>query len=378
MKILLITEFFPDLNAPVFSGGVETRAFNISKYLSVNNSVTVIARLLEGQRKKESLGNLEVIRLGNSQRSVEANIKSIFSRLKFQLLAYKEGINKKADIVEGSNFVSYLPAYFIGRKQKIPKVAWYPDVFQGQWVKLFGNILGLFGEVVERLTLSLNWNGFIAISSSTKNKLMLHNPKGKIEVIYCGVDGEELGKGAKFKNPTIIAVSRLVNYKHIDMIIKSISALKREVSDLKLIIIGTGPEENKLKELVSSLNLSSSITFQKNLKREKLLEFLRKSHILCHPSSEEGFGIVVLESLASNTPYVASRIPSISEITKGGLGGELVNPHDQDDLNDKLLSLLENSAKYRAKQKEGLELVKNYYWQNISDQTQTYYQSLIK
>lgn len=354
MNILLVTEFFPKINNPIFTGGVEARSFYIAKYLSKNHKIFIISRLLKDQKTSEQSGNIKIKRLGLPQDSSQASINSIFSRLLFQFQAFFTGIKIKADIVEGSNFISYLPAFFIAKRLKVPKIAWYPDVFIGKWVSLFGPLLGFFGETVERLILKLPWNGVIAISQSTKNKLVQNGYKKNIQVIPCGIDISEFSTVAKFKNPTIITVSRLEKYKRIDML--------KDIRNINIIIVGTGPEEENLKKLIPNA------IFKKNLPRNKLINLLEKSHILCHPSTEEGFGIVLIEALAANTPYIASNIPVIKEITENGQGGILT-----EDISTAVMSLIKNKKLYNSKQKEGAKLIKKYSWSVIGQQTEKYF-----
>lgn len=373
MNILLITEFYPSLRNPIFTGGVETRAYFVSKYLAKTNNVKIISRLISGQKTKESEGNLSILRLGPPQDSSEASYSSLFSRFIFQLQAYLEGIKYHADVVEGSNYLTYIPAFLVGKKLNIPKFAWYPDVFTGKWFKLFGPFLGILGEITERLSLYLSWDGIIAISKTTREKIISYKKNSKVKVIYCGIDKNEFITSKKFENPTIIVVSRLLKYKSIDDAIRAVSIAGKTIKNLRLIIIGNGPQETNLKELVSKLSLNSAVEFKKNLSRTELLTILGKSHILCHPSTEEGFGIVILESLAAGTPYIASNISSISEITQKGKGGTLIKSGDIEGIAEKIIFLFKDQTNYNKLVTEGKELIINNYWQNIAKETENYF-----
>jgi glycosyltransferase involved in cell wall biosynthesis len=275
----------------------------------------------------------------------------------FQFQAFFEGIKIKADVVEGSNFITYLPSFVIAKKLNVPCIAWYPDVFIGKWLNIFGPFLGLFGEILERLVLKLPWDGVIAISQSTKEKLIKSGFKRKITVIPCGVDLKEFSKSEKFKKPTVIAVSRLEKYKRIDLL--------KNIRNVNIIIVGTGPEEENLKKIIPNA------IFKKNLPRKELISLLEKSHILCHPSTEEGFGIVLIEALAANTPYIASNIPAIKEITENGQGGILT-----EDISSAIISLVKNKKLYNSKQKEGEKLINKYNWKNIGRDTYEYYRNI--
>lgn len=91
--------------------------------------------------------------------------------------------------------------------------------------------------------------------------------------------------------------------------------------DLKAKIVGTGPEEQKLMGLVKEKNLYNNITFCGFVeKHEDVLKIINSSHIFCLPSKVEGFGIVIVESLGCEVPFVASNIAPIVE-TSGKKGG---------------------------------------------------------
>lgn len=375
MRILLITEFFPQGKDLRFSGGVEARTFFVAKYLAKKHKVTVLTSLLGASSKKEKMLGFEIYRVG-PRRNYSPTIGDFFLRIKFITEALSFAKNLDLELVEGSNFLTHFIAWRIARRKKIKAVAWYPDVWIGNWLKNVGP-LGLFGEFLERLNLKLGFDAYIAISRQTARKLKKYT-NGKIMVIPCGVEQKEFRSAQrKFAKPTIISVTRLTKYKNLKNLIFAFAHLSKKIKDSRLIIIGTGPDYHSLKNLISALKLPSKVRFLLNLPRNKLLETVKKSHLFCMTSRVEGFGIATIEATAAGLPYVISDIPVHREVTKNGQGGFLVNPNRPIEISQKLRGLLTDHNLYRKKQKEAIRLAHTYNWQKISKETEKLYQSLL-
>lgn len=379
MKILFITEFFPDLNLLNFSGGVETRTYFIAKNLSKKHKVIILSRRKKGEKKAEEIGNLKIYRLGKEILNIEAKFSSVFSRFNFIIQSFIYSFKIKADLVEGSNFVSFPSAWFIGLIKNIPKIAWYPDLLGNEWFKNFDFLTGLTGLISENIGLLFPWSRVIALSQETKKKLLKAGiNKGKIDVIYGGVDfhfSRQINK--KFERPTICTISRLVPYKNIDCLIKAISMVKQKIKNISLIIIGKGPEEMKLKKLVQDLRIVENVQFKKDLTYKNLLSILSKSKIFSLPSEIEGFGLATIEAVGLGVPYIISDIPINHEVTKGK-GGLFFIKNNTEDLSKKIIKLTEDKDLYSKLKKETRELVSSYSWQEISRQTELVYEKAIK
>ncbi|MGD0954380.1 MAG: glycosyltransferase family 4 protein, partial [Methanotrichaceae archaeon] len=341
MKIGIISEYFPKNDKVDIRGGAEARAYYLAKNMAQNNDVTVITSREYGTNDRDIIKGIEIYRVGNKKNYCQGGF--IKERLSFIKGAIQIGDKLDLDIVEGASFLGYPCAWKIGGSLNIPRVITYHDVWIGRWIKNIG-VSGIYGEALERCMLSRKWNLIIANSKYTKDKLQacgINNTR--IEIIYNGVDlGEyEHINATKFENPTISIVSRLVKYKHVDDIIKALSILKRSIAKIQLIIIGTGPEDINLKNLVRDLKLERNVSFLGFVEdRRNIIRIMKASHAFVLCSTVEGFGMVIIEAMASGTPYVASNIAPIREITGNGIGGLLYMPTDYQDLALKLKMVL--------------------------------------
>lgn len=107
------------------------------------------------------------------------------------------------------------------------------------------------------------------------------------------------------KNNLIVFVGRLVSDKGIDLLINAISILNKEKKLYQLLIIGCGPEEKKILDLIKFLNLMDVVFFKGVLKGKELAYELNKCEIMVIPSRwKEPFGIVALEGLACGCKIV--------------------------------------------------------------------------
>jgi len=120
------------------------------------------------------------------------------------------------------------------------------------------------------------------------------------EVIYPPVETERFSIYQKNlqQNDYFLIVGRLITYKHFEIAIETFKN-----SDEKLKIIGTGPEENKLKKLAAN---NKNIEFLGWIEDDKLPEYYAKAKALIFPQ-EEDFGISAVEAMALGKPVIAYR-----------------------------------------------------------------------
>jgi len=376
VKIVIVTEFFPKSEKVEIRGGVEARAFHVAKQLAKTHDVTVLTTREHGTEKKDEFLGIEVLRLGKERKYSQKG--SLVERLSFIMEGGK--IKGEFDVVDGYNFISYPLAWKIAQRNGAPAVATYHEVWLGRWVKNIG-ISGILGELLERYVLSRSWDKFIAVSRFTENKLEERGIlKEGIEVIPNGIEINEYRKTKvkKFPVPTICCISRLVEYKHVNDLLNALAIVKKDIPEVRCKIIGTGPEEKRLKSLAIKLNLQKNVEFLGFVEDHgDVVRILKASHVFCLPSVVEGFGLVLLEAMASQVPYVASEIEPLVETTnrKGGL---FFKPRDHRDLANKLLQLLKHKKLQRDFAKKGFRQAKRYDWESITTKIEDVYKGLEK
>ncbi len=374
MKICLLTEYFPTGSICDIRGGAEVVAFYEAKYLSRNHDIEVITSFERGTKRSDVFENIKVFRCGKTRNYVQKN--AFFDRFLFMRGAYLFSKRQKYDLVVGFNFITYPVAWKISKKLMVPCIIRYHDVLIGKWVRSFG-FTGLIGELVERYTLSRKFAAIIAVSNYTAANLKRYfRDKTKIYVVHNGVEVPGMSP-LKAQCPTVVCVSRLVQYKHVDDLLNAAAILLKDFPDMQCKIIGTGPEEDKLKHLARQIGIGEHVKFFGFVRdHKKLLNMIGSSHVFCLPSSLEGFGIVILESMACAVPFVAADIPPIVEVSdkKGGL---FFSCRDVEDLAGKISMIIKDTQLQNRLMVEGRQRANEFLWIDISKKTEAIYEKTI-
>ena len=118
----------------------------------------------------------------------------------------------------------------------------------------------------------------------------------------------ELGKG--IGDIFLITTSRLVHKNAVDDCISALALLPQEV---KLLVLGTGPDETALREHAEKLNVSERIQFLGQKSHEELPRYLNASDIFIRPSRSEGMGNSFVEAMAAGLPVIATQEGGLSD-----------------------------------------------------------------
>ncbi len=377
MKLLILTEFFPNSNKAEITGGVENRVYYVSRELAKTNDVYIICSLQPGLKKQTVVNNVNIYRIGLvfSYTSTGNLIKRTLFGLNLMLKLPFFIKKNKIDAVDAQSFFCYPSALFVKNS-----FLTYHETWLNNWVKNTHSFLGIIGEIAERFVLfcaRLSSKRFISVSEFTKKKLIKNEiPKNNIVVISNGIrlDKYKIIKAKKTKYPTLCFAGRLVSHKRVKDIITAIFILKKDYPKIKCKIIGDGPEKKKLAKLTKQLGLNKNIEFLGFVKNhDDVIKTIKSSHLLIHPGTVEGFGITLLESMACGVPYVCSDIEVFKEITSNGKGGLLFERKNPEDLANKIKELLNKKGLYKKKVKEALTFVKKYDWKIIAKKLETTY-----
>jgi len=113
------------------------------------------------------------------------------------------------------------------------------------------------------------------------------------------------GQSGASKRIDCIFIGRLLAHKHVDVFLRAL-ALAPGVTGL---IVGSGPEKNRLIELAGELGLSDRVHFESPETHEAVLDRLRSARLLVFPSTREGFGVAVLEANSCGVPALVVQHP---------------------------------------------------------------------
>lgn len=139
-----------------------------------------------------------------------------------------------------------------------------------------------------------------------------------------------------------VAASRLVYSKGYDIVLRAVALLRTELRDrLRIVIIGSGPEEARLKELSHSLAISGKISFVPWLEHEDYERALAAAHFFIHPARFDAFGGGTLYAMGMGVPVIGSEgAGSAMERIVPGINGLLFVVDDERGLADCIERLL--------------------------------------
>lgn len=172
-----------------------------------------------------------------------------------------------------------------------------------------------------------------------------------------------------------------VNYnKNIDGLLHAFSLLVKKTPALSLILLGSGFVEpsgplEKLLAKVKERGLADQIHRLGYVDLADLVAVYNAAKVYVQPSHAEGFGLPVLEAMASGTPVAAASRSSIPEIVKDA--GVYFNPSDPVEMADTIQNILDTAALRRTLREKGLKRAKLYTWEKAAQQTLDVYKKVL-
>ncbi len=152
----------------------------------------------------------------------------------------------------------------------------------------------------------------------------------KLKVVRCGVNPSlyAAAPAAERTGRDLLFVGRLEERKGVNFLLDAVALLKARCSDVRLKIVGNGPQKEALERQTAALSLEAVVTFAGTKDEAGVAEALRHADLLVVPSLSEGLPVVIMEALASGVPVVASAVDGIPELVRDGETGWLVPPCD--------------------------------------------------
>ncbi|MFU0799169.1 MAG: glycosyltransferase family 4 protein [Xylanivirga thermophila] len=199
-------------------------------------------------------------------------------------------------------------------------------------------------------------------------------PSTKMHVVYNGIDtvqtiDSDLRDEMGISNSTLVVgtTSRLIPAKGIDYLLDAIPMVLDKYDDIKFIIIGDGPEEDRLKARAHGIS-DTHIIFTGYV--ENIEDYYGIMDIFVLPTLSEGLGISVLEAMSFGIPVIASYVGGIPEIINHRQTGYLIPPANKMEIGLAILNMIDHPDMRERLGKSGKENVeKNFKLETMIDQT---------
>jgi glycosyltransferase involved in cell wall biosynthesis len=229
----------------------------------------------------------------------------------------------------------------------------------------------------------------IAVSESTRNDIVrvLHRDPNEVSVVTCGVDPVYAPAPAGRDDPRpdalrglparyILNVGTIQPRKDFATLLRTYARLRPEFPDLWLVVAGgRGWGYGDPLDMVRREGLEDRVRLLEFAPPEIMPDLYRGAGILLFPSLYEGFGLPILEAMASGTPVVAVNSSSIPEVV--GDAGLLSPPRDDAGLAAHARSILRDPAKRADLARRGLERARLFSWRKAAEETIKVYQSVL-
>jgi glycosyltransferase involved in cell wall biosynthesis len=162
----------------------------------------------------------------------------------------------------------------------------------------------------------------------------------------------------------IITTSRLVEKNGVGDIIESLVHLSENT---RLIILGNGPLEDKLKVKARELGVADRVVFEGFVAHEKLPGYLHNSDVFVRPSLSEGMGNSFIEAMAASIPVVATPVGGIVDFLEDGETGLFCDVKNPASIAQKVDKLIKDHESRDYIVKNALNMVKSrYHWDTVA------------
>ena len=295
-----------------------------------------------------------------------------YAPFSWQILAHEPG-GIPAALDNKPWLIGLIPTFLLGMSIACLATSRKSDLIHANWT-----ICGVIGGIVGKLTrkpvvTTLRGQDFNRAASSFTYRILLHGcitlssyvitvsenmradlikrfPKSKDRIINIpnGVDDTflkvpSLATSSNDSTINILSIGSLTKNKNIDTIIKAISNIHNE--NIKLTLIGDGPERAALEQLAKECNVGSRVRFKGIQPHSDIPTYFEKADIFILASQSEGRPNVVLEAMAAGVPVIASDIPGNRELITHETTGVLFSVDHVDELGEKLERLIDAPTK---------------------------------
>ena len=354
-----------------FVSGAELAVKEITDRINDLEFDLVTLRFDKKLPKFERVGNVNVYRINSS-------------KLLFPFMAFLKGVKlnrrRKYSVVWSimANRAGFAALFF---KLWNPKVKYMLTLQEGDTLDYPEKRMGIFKIILAHIFRKIftKADHIQAISNYLADWARSMGAKAPIEVVPNGASVENRLTMSVLKPTydvgfkTIITTSRLVHKNGVDILIKAVAELyvQHRMSNIKLQILGSGPDEKKLKDLAKELKVDDIVQFLGHIEPEKVYEHLAEADIFVRPSRSEGLGSSFLEAMGAGLPIIATPVGGIPDFLKDGETGLFCEVDDPQDLAKKIKLLMADEELAKQISENGRQLIfEKYNWNNIAKQMQ--------
>ncbi|MEZ4524003.1 MAG: glycosyltransferase family 4 protein [Thermomicrobiales bacterium] len=325
-------------------GGAEQQIRSLVPYLQQEQiDLSVITRRFPGLQSRESVDGVDVLRIPVPPPKPVASVS-------FSALGVNEIRSRKPQVLHAHGLFSTTTTAVIAKKLtglpvivKLMRGGVQGDIARMKEKWLGASRISYFGDVVDR---------FIVISQEIDRELENAGvPQDRRVFIPNGVDLE------RFRPPTndeksrlrasleidpearvVVFTGRLAPEKRLDLLVDSWESVEKKVPGAQLVIVGDGPDREKLTEASEGRNVLYPG------RTDDVSPYLRAADAFVLPSDTEGLSNALLEAMAAGLPVIATDVGGARDVIDHDRSGLIIPPGDRDALESALVRVLGNRS----------------------------------
>ena len=369
MNVLVVFFHFP----PISGGGVIVAVDIVNSLAKIGHKVTVITPNLQwdGPKYEPKIDSkIDVIHVNVPSKN---NLKVAARRCKTPLIekGIEIGRDKKFDFV----FTIFHPFHMapnaaadIGEKLNIPVIVKIDDAVYEKATGL-KSIQRRIEKMLSSKTLKKSTKILVA-NQETKDIVnkFYQVPTEKISIMPNGIDTKLFYTNKTKKSKIVLFSGVMYNHRGVDILLKSVPSVLKNIPDAKFVLLGEGPQLEELKTLVQDLKIEKNVEFKGWIKRQEIPHYLAEASIAIGPLrstnvTKNALPIKVLEYMAASLPILSQKDTLPNNILQQGENGYFVN--DIEELASKITHILENDENRIKMGKKSHEIVLEYDWEKV-------------
>jgi len=371
LKILVLVFHFP----PISGGGVVVITDIINKFAELENDVTVITPNLDW---KGEIFNPKI----NPKIKIIRTETPSKNRIKVAARRCQSNIKKKSIEIGKSDsfdfvFTIFHPFHLVpkaaveaAKKLDIPSIVKVDDAI---YEKASGikSLQRKIEKVINGKTLRAGTK--ILVSNNETKKIIIDEynvMQEKISIVPNGVDLSMFNITKKKNSKKVVFAGAMYYHRGLDILLKTIPLVIEKIPDAKFVLLGSGTEMDKLKEIVSKNKLDNSVEFKGWIEREKIPENIADASIGIGPLrltevTSRALPIKVLEYMAVSLPVIAQKGTLPNDVLENEKNGFFIENHIE--LAEKIILLLNEPKKVENMGAHSLKLVQKFSWDQVVD-----------
>ena len=371
MKILVPVFHFP----PISGGGVVVITDIINKFAELGNDVTVITPDLywNGEQFNPEINSkIKIIRTETPSRTkIKVAARRCQSNIKNKSI--EVGKLNQFDFI----FTIFHPFHLVpkaaveaAKKLDIPSIVKVDDAI---YEKASGikSLQRKIEKVINGKTLRAGTK--ILVSNNETKKIIIDEynvMQEKISIVPSGVDLSMFNITKKKNSKKVVFAGAMYYHRGLDVLLKTIPLVIEKIPDAKFVLLGSGTEMDKLKEIVSKNKLDNSVEFKGWIEREKIPENIADASIGIGPLrltevTSRALPIKVLEYMAVSLPVIAQKGTLPNDVLENEKNGFFIENHIE--LAEKIILLLNEPKKVENMGAHSLKLVQKFSWDQVVD-----------